>query len=72
MKEAVNLFSRITASPVELVQIPWDVYEESQGEEMTVMDRYIDTEGYNANINLARSELKDMLTLEEYLIEAGW
>ncbi|MFT7460191.1 MAG: hypothetical protein ACI909_002879 [Planctomycetota bacterium] len=72
MKQVVNLFSRVTASPVELVQIPWDVYEKDQGTEMTVMDRWIDDVGYKANINMARAELKDMLTLEEYLIQAGW
>lgn len=72
MKQAVNLFSVVTASPVEFVQTPWDVYEREQGEEMTVMDRWINTEGYNANINMARMELPDMLTLEEYLLQAGW
>ncbi len=72
MKQVVNIFSRITGSPVEFVQIPWDVYELSAGMEMTVMDRWIDNIGYDANINLLRSELKDMLTLEDYLYEAGW
>lgn len=72
MKQVVNLFSRTTGSPVEYVQIPWDVYEKSEGMEMTVMDHWIDDVGYNANINMVRSELTGMLTLEEYLIEAGW
>ncbi len=72
MKQAVNLFSRITGSPVEFVQIPWDVYELSAGEEMTIMDRWIDNTGYSANVNLVRSELENMLTLERYLLEAGW
>lgn len=72
MKQVVNLFSRITRSPVEFVQIPWDAYEKSAGMEMTVMDRWIDEVGYHANINMVRAELPEMLTLEEYLIEAGW
>ncbi len=72
MKQAVNLFSNITASPVEFVQVPWPEYEQSAGEEMTVMDRWIDTVGYSANINLVRSELSEMLTLEEYLHQSDW
>jgi uncharacterized protein YbjT (DUF2867 family) len=72
MKEVVNLFSRVTGSPVEFVQIPWDDFEKKAGEEMTVMDRWIENTGYSANINLVRSQLKDMLTLEDYLHEAKW
>jgi uncharacterized protein YbjT (DUF2867 family) len=72
MKQAVNIFSRVTARPVEYVQVPWDVYEQAQGLEMTIMDRWIENTGYSANINLVRSELPDMLTLEEYLFEADW
>ncbi|MBT7952051.1 MAG: NmrA/HSCARG family protein [Gammaproteobacteria bacterium] len=72
MKQIVNLFSSVTGSPVEYIQIPWDVYEKEEGEEMTIMDRWIDNTGYSANINLVRSQLKDMLTLEDYLHEAKW
>jgi uncharacterized protein YbjT (DUF2867 family) len=72
MKQAVSLFSQITGSPVEFDQIPWAEYERAAGEEMTVMDRWIDNVGYNANINLVRSELADMLTLEDYLHEKDW
>ena len=72
MKQIVNLFSSVTGSPVEYIQVPWDVYEKAEGEEMTIMDRWIDNTGYSANINLVRSELKDMWTLEEYLHEANW
>jgi hypothetical protein len=62
----------VTGSPVEYVHIPWDVYEKSAGEEMTIMDRWIDSIGYSANINLVRSKLAGTMTLEEYLTEAGW
>lgn len=72
MKQVVKLFDHVTGSPVEYVRIPWDVYEKNEGEEMSVMDRWIDSVGYSANVNLVRSELPDMMTLEEYLIEAGW
>ena len=72
MKQAVNIFSRVTASPVEYVQVPWDVYEKTAGPEMTIMDRWIENVGYSANINRVRSALPDMFTLEEYLFESGW
>ena len=72
MNQAVSLFSHITGSPVEYIQIPWDVYEKNEGEEMTIMDRWIENVGYSADVDMVRSELTNMLTLEEYLIEAGW
>ena len=72
MNQVVNLFSHVTGSPVDFVQIPWDIYEQTEGKEMTIMDRWIDSVGYSANVNLVRSELPDMLTLEEYLLKAGW
>ncbi|NKB36950.1 MAG: NAD(P)H-binding protein [Gammaproteobacteria bacterium] len=72
VKQLVNIFSIMTGSPVEYIQIPWDEYEQSEGEEMTVMDRWIEGVGYSANINLVRSELSDMWTLEDYLNESGW
>jgi len=54
MKQVVNVFSCITASLVEYVQLDWDVYEQKAGKDMTIMVRW---------------ELADMLTLEEYLIQ---
>ena len=72
MNQVVNLFSHVTGSPVDFVQIPWDIYEQTEGKEMAIMDRWIDSVGYSANVNLVRSELPDMLTLEEYLLKAGW
>ncbi len=67
-----QLFSQVTGSPVELVQTPWDVHEKNEGEEMTIMDRWFEDVGYSANINLVRSYLPGVLTLEEYLEQAGW
>lgn len=72
VRQVIDTFSRVTGSPVEFVQVPWNEYEEKQGPEMTVMDRWIEGTGYSANINLVRSYLPDMLTLEEYLYQAGW
>lgn len=72
VKQVINLFSVATGSPLEFVQVPWDVYEQKAGEEMTIMDKWIDNTGYSANINLVRSYLPEMLTLEDYLQQAGW
>ena len=72
MKELVNLFSVVTGSPVEYVRIPWDEFELAEGEEMTIMDKWIEEVGYSANVNLVRSELPGMWSLEDYLEQAGW
>jgi uncharacterized protein YbjT (DUF2867 family) len=72
MKQVVKLFSQVTGSPVEFVQVSWEDFEKAQGKEMTIMDRWIDGVGYSASINLCRNELPDMFTLEEYIYQAGW
>ncbi len=72
MQEAVNTISRISGSPVEYVQIPWDVYRKTVGQDMYDMDRWIEETGYDININMVHSELPGMLSLEDYLYAAGW
>lgn len=72
LKEVVNLFSRITGSPVIYQNIPWDAFEENSGTEMAIMDRWIENTGYQVNINLVRSKLQNMQTLENYLLDSGW
>ncbi len=71
-RQLQQLFSRVTGSPVEFVQTPWDVHEKNEGEEMTIMDKWFEEVGYSANINLVRSYLPGMLSLEDYLEQAGW
>ena len=72
MKQAQNLFSAVSGSPVELEQISWEHHRQMQGEEMVVMDKWINETGYSANINLVRSYLPELMTLEEYLHSSNW
>ena len=72
VKEAVDLFSQVTGNLVAFEKLPWDTYQKVAGEEMTIMDRWIDGTGYSADIKLVRSHLPDMMSLEEYLRQNGW
>ncbi len=72
MKEVVDLFSQIIGNAVVFEKLPWDTYQNFAGEEMTIMDRWIDGTGYSADIKLVRSYLPDMLTLQDYLRQSGW
>ena len=38
--ETARIFSRVTGKDVKYVQVPWDEYEEQQGEEMTIMEKW--------------------------------
>ena len=72
VKEVVDVFSQVTGNPVAFEKLSWDTYQKVAGEEMTIMDRWIDGTGYSADIKLVRSHLPDMMSLEEYLRQNGW
>ena len=72
VKEVVDLFSQVTGNLVAFEKLPWDTYQKIAGEEMTIMDRWIDGTGYSADIKLVRSYLPDMMSLEEYLRQNAW
>ncbi len=72
VKEVVDVFSQVTGNPVAFEKLSWDTYQKVAGEEMTIMDRWIDGTGYSADIALVRSYLPDMISLEEYLRQNGW
>ncbi|MDG1987747.1 MAG: NmrA/HSCARG family protein [Halieaceae bacterium] len=72
VKEVVDVFSQVTGNLVAFEKLPWDTYQKVAGEEMTIMDRWIDGTGYSADIKLVRSYLPDMMSLEEYLRQNSW
>ena len=72
MTETATAFSRVLGRDVEHVQVPWDVFEEQSGEEMTVMYRWFEDVGYDADIEALRETHPGLQRLEPFLREHGW
>ena len=72
MTETAEAFSRVLGRDVEHVQVPWDVFEEQSGEEMTVMYRWFEDVGYDADIEALRETHPGLQRFESFLHEHGW
>ena len=72
MPQTAEMFSRVTGRGVEYYQVPWDQFEEQMGEEVTVMYRWFNDMGYEADIAALRQEHPELTTFERYLRSHGW
>lgn len=72
MTETAKAFSRVMGREVEHVQVSWDAFEAQAGEEMTVMYRWFEDVGYDADIAALREEYPDLQRFEPFLREHGW
>ena len=72
MPEIAATFSRVTGKEIGYYQVPWDRFEEQMGEEGTVMYRWFNDVGYEADIPALRREYPDLTTFERYLRSHGW
>jgi uncharacterized protein YbjT (DUF2867 family) len=72
MKETAEVFGRVLDRPVRYEQVPWDEFERTSGQEMTVMYRWFDEKGYEADIPALRSEHHGLTKLERWLRVHGW
>ena len=72
MPEISAAFSRVTGKEIGYYQVPWDQFEEQMGEEGTVMYRWFNNVGYEADIAALRREYPDLTTFERYLRSHGW
>ena len=70
--EIAGIFSRVTGREVKYVQVPWDEYEEQQGEEMTIMEKWFENVGYSVDVEALRSKYDWLNSLEQYLVENDW
>lgn len=71
-REIAEVFSRVTGKEVKYVQVQWDEFEEQQGEEMTIMEKWFENTGYGVNVDELRSKYPWLTSLEQYLNESGW
>jgi uncharacterized protein YbjT (DUF2867 family) len=72
MPEIADTFSRVIGRQVDYVQVPWDQFEEQMGEEYTVMYRWFNEHGYEADIASLKKEHPGLVSFEQYLRSHGW
>jgi uncharacterized protein YbjT (DUF2867 family) len=72
MPEIADTFSRVTGRQVDYSQSPWDQFEEQMGEEVTMMYRWFNDYGYEADIAALREEHPGLVSFEQYLRANGW
>jgi uncharacterized protein YbjT (DUF2867 family) len=72
MPEIAETFARVIGREVSYYQVPWDQYEEQMGEELTVMNRWFNDVGYEADIAALRQEYPELTSFERYLRSHGW
>jgi uncharacterized protein YbjT (DUF2867 family) len=72
MPEIADTFSRVIGRQVDYFRTPWDQFEQQMGEEATVMYRWFNDYGYEADIAALRAEHPGLVSLERYLRSNGW
>jgi uncharacterized protein YbjT (DUF2867 family) len=72
MPEIADTFSRVIGRQVDYFQVPWEGFEGQMGEEFTVMYRWFNDYGYEADIPALREEHPGLLSFEQYLRSHGW
>ena len=71
-REIARVFSQITGKEVKYAQTPWDEFEQQQGPEMTIMEKWFEDVGYSVDVDTLRSQYPWLSSLEQYLKENGW
>lgn len=72
MTQAAETFGRVLGHQVEYVQVPWEAFEEQSGEELTVMYRWFEDEGYETDIAALRDMHPELVRLEPFLRAQDW
>lgn len=73
MTEMAVIFSRVLKRQVRYMQVPWKAFEEFAGDEITIMYRWYEREGYEAaDIDAVRELYPPLASLEPFLRTQGW
>ena len=72
MLRVAELLARAVSRPVKYVQVPWEQFHRSAGEEMTKMYRWFNDVGYHVDIDALRREYPNLSTLESVLRQQDW
>jgi uncharacterized protein YbjT (DUF2867 family) len=72
MQRVVETLSRVLGRNVKYVQVAWDQFRQSAGEEMTKMYQWFNDVGYHVDIASLRKEFPNLATLEQVLRHQDW
>jgi uncharacterized protein YbjT (DUF2867 family) len=72
MVQTAQTFGRVIGRKVDYYQIPWEQFREAMGEVVTILNRWFNDVGFEADIAAAREEHPGLITLEQHLRATGW
>jgi uncharacterized protein YbjT (DUF2867 family) len=72
MTQMAETMGRVLGREVRYQQVPWDQFEKKAGSEVTIMYRWFNDVGYNADIPELRWEYTELTTIERWLRGNGW
>jgi len=72
LQQVVETLSRVLGRTVRYVQVPWEQFQQTAGEEMTRMYRWFEDVGYHVDIAALRKESPPLSTLEQVLRQQDW
>jgi uncharacterized protein YbjT (DUF2867 family) len=72
MQRVVETLSRVVGRNVRYVEVPWDQFRQSAGEELTRMYRWFNDVGYHVDIASLRKEYPKLANLEQVLRHQDW
>jgi len=72
MSEVVEAFARAMGKKVEYEQVPWEVFEQRAGVEVTAMFRWFEADGYHADVAGLRARFSFMVSFDDWLRQLGW
>ena len=72
MEEVAKTFSKVLRKEVAYQQIPFEAFQQQAGEEVTIMFRWFENKGYNADLPALKQEFKNLSSLESYLLSHAW
>ena len=70
--EFTDVLSRSVGLDVHHQQITWKKYEEEAGEEITLMARWLDNKGFDADVEALRKMYPNLLTYQQFLQNLRW
>jgi uncharacterized protein YbjT (DUF2867 family) len=72
MTEIAASFSRVMGKTVSYQQIPFEVFEQQAGKELTTMYRWFERVGYDADSAELKRDFPEPTDFESYLRDQGW
>jgi uncharacterized protein YbjT (DUF2867 family) len=72
MPEVAAAFSKVLGKSVTYQQISFEDFQQQAGEEMTIMYRWFENDGYRADLAQLQRLFPALTELESYLRECGW